>query len=642
MAYLDSQDAKEQIRQTIDIVDLVGGYVALRRQGRNFVGLCPWHDDSRPSFTVNQERQSFKCWVCDIGGDIFSFVMKAEGVEFREALEMLAERAGVELRPSHGSGEGGENPFDRKNLFRAMEWAEGQFHRCLLRDPAAEPARRYLADRGINSDSVARFQLGFAPLQWSWLKDRGAEAGFNPAVLERVGLLIRNEDKGSVYDRYRGRLMFSIRDVRSRPIAFGGRILPELVKDDDGGGGAKYINSPETPLFSKSSQLYALDLARDAVRDEGGLLVMEGYTDVIMAHQHGVQHAVAVLGTALGDKHIPLVRRFTDSITLVLDGDAAGQNRTMDILDNLLALFVENEVELRILSLPTGADPCDVILSQGSEAFRRLLANADDALQYKINAVTNGLASAPGTHRAAQAVEAILATLARALPAASATSTALLRQEQVLSRIGKQFGLTVDVLRDRLTALRREKRTKLAAAPPKPIINAVADPNQLLHEAGEDQGGQIAAESRPAARPTAWDREVLQLLLHHPERAPELFAAIAADDFASESARMAYAAIAALDAEGEPLTFSAWMNALEDVKAKSLLVDCDEEGSLKSTADVDLRVRDVVGNLDRRRRDVVEQSQIAQFRGKQFAEPEREDQALLEFYRMLGQKGPPE
>ncbi|MAT70911.1 MAG: DNA primase [Planctomycetaceae bacterium] len=655
MSLADLQDAKEQVRQAIDIVDLVGGYIALRRQGRNFVGLCPWHDDSKPSLQVNQQRQSFKCWVCDIGGDIFSFIMKAEGVEFREALEMLAERAGVQLRQSPGGGgPQADNPFERKNLLRAMQWAEAQFHKCLLNDPAAEPARRYLADRGVSAESIERFQLGFSPPQWSWLKDRGAAAGFSPAVLERVGLLIKNEDKGSVYDRYRGRVMFSIRDVRSRPIAFGGRVLPELADDRAAGSAAKYINSPETPLFSKSRELYALDLARDGVRDEGGLLVMEGYTDVIMAHQHGVRNAVAVLGTALGERHVPLIRRFTDTITLVLDGDAAGQARTMDILDNLLALLVENEVELQILSLPSGADPCDVILSQGSEAFRQLLANAADALQYKIDAVTNGLASAPGTHRAAQAVEAILATLARALPAASPTSTALLRQEQVLSRVARQFGLTIETLRDRLVAVRREQRTKLnAAAPvaaPRPAQQArpVADPNAMLQEVDEE--GELAAEpasfSAPAAtptmttRPTAWDREVLQLLLHHPERAPELFAAIAAEDFASEAARVAYAAVSHLDAEGEPLTYDAWMLALDDLAAKNLLVDCDEEGEQKSAADVNLRVRDVLGDLQRRRDEVDQQQRLVQFRTRRFDQPEQEDQALLDFYRSLGQKPP--
>jgi DNA primase len=258
------QYAKEQIRQSIDIVDLIGGYVALRRQGRGYVGLCPWHDDARPSFQVNPDRQSFKCWVCDIGGDIFSFVMRAEGMEFREALELLAERAGVSLAPV-GRPEGqADNPFERRNLLKAMAWAEEQFHQCLLRSPAAEPARRYLADRGVNDASIAAFHIGFSPNEWDWMLKRGATANWQPAVLERVGLIGKRE-AGGYYDRFRGRLMFSIRDARSRPIAFGGRVLPEFARDND----AKYVNSPETPLFNKSSELYALDAARDAIAKEG-------------------------------------------------------------------------------------------------------------------------------------------------------------------------------------------------------------------------------------------------------------------------------------------------------------------------------------------------------------------------------------
>jgi DNA primase len=218
------QDAKEQVRQAIDIVDLVGGYIALRRQGRGYVGLCPWHDDSRPSLQVNPERQSFKCWVCDIGGDIFSFVMKAENLEFREALEMLAERAGVALKPADRPQASGENPYDRRNLLRCMAWAEEQFHQCLLRSADAEPARRYLADRAINDASIAGFRLGFSPNEWDWILKRGAAARWPAAVLERVGL-VGKSDRG-FYDRFRGRLMFSIRDARSRPIAFGGRVLP--------------------------------------------------------------------------------------------------------------------------------------------------------------------------------------------------------------------------------------------------------------------------------------------------------------------------------------------------------------------------------------------------------------------------------
>jgi DNA primase len=604
------QDAKEQVRQAVDIVDLVGGYVALRRQGRGYVGLCPWHDDSRPSFQVNPDRQSFKCWVCDLGGDVFSFIMRAEGLEFREALEMLAERAGVELAPAKPQA-AGETQFERKNLLRAMAWAEQQFHECLLRSPAAEPARRYLADRGISDESIAAFRLGFAPNEWDWMLTRGRQAQWSSAVLERVGL-VGKRDGGDYYDRFRGRLMFSIRDVRSRPIAFGGRVLPEFKRDND----AKYVNSPETPLFNKSSQLYALDAARDGIAKEGGILVMEGYTDVIMAHQHGVTNAVAVLGTALGDKHVPLVRRFTDSITLVLDGDEAGQSRTMGILDNLLALFVAHQIDLKILSLPEGADPCDVILSHGSEHFRRLLGQSVDALEHKIAAVTNGLAPGAAAHRSAEAVEAILATLARALPAAAAaTSAALVREQQVLVRLARQFGLGEDTLRTRLKALRRSQTKTVAAS----AARAEAEP----------------APQRPQV--SAWDRELIEIILLDGAAMAALAEHVQADDVESPVVRDLYALAVDLHRAGATPTYQQLMLAADDPRLKSLLVDLDEESQQKAGSDVAQRLHDLIHDRDRRQTELRHRSAIADLNERRLDE-EQELETLRSLYHDFGRR----
>jgi DNA primase len=607
VSLLSLQDAKEQVRQAVDIVDLVGGYMALRRQGRGYVGLCPWHDDSRPSFQVNPDRQSFKCWVCDIGGDVFSFIMKAENLEFREALEILAERAGISLAPAGRGLAPADNPFDRRNLLKCMAWAEDQFHQCLLRSPAAQPARRYLADRGINDASIAAFHVGFSPNEWDWMLKRGAAANWTPAVLERVGL-IGKRDSGGFYDRFRGRLMFSIRDARSRPIAFGGRVLPEFARDND----AKYVNSPETPLFNKSSELYALDAARDGIAKEKCVLVMEGYTDVIMAHQHGINHAVAVLGTALGEKHVPLVRRFTDSITLVLDGDEAGQTRTMGILDNLLALFVAHEIDLKILSLPEGADPCDVIRSHGSEPFRRLLAQSVDALEHKIIAVTKGLAPGAPAHASAQAVEAILATLARALPtAASASSAALVREQQVLVRLARQFGLGEDTLRTRLKALRHAASAQSRATP------MAAKPQ--------------AAETPAPARLSAWDRELLEIVLYHGDMIDALLEQIHADEIESPAARQVYEIASDMYHNGVTPSLDRLMLAIDDPALQNVIVDCDEEGQHKNESDPRQRVRDLLADRHRRNTDARHRMTLAEMKTNQL-DPEQADRALVALF----------
>ena len=359
------QDVREQIRQSTDIVELIGSYLQLRRQGRGFVALCPWHNDKRPSLQVNPQRQSWKCWVCDVGGDAFSFVMQREGVDFREALQILADRAGIELTRNRQPKAPPGSPQDKRTLYRAMQWAEEQFHSCLLHAGEAGPARDYLQKRSISAESMERFRLGFSPPGWSWLLDRARATEFSAQVLEAVGLCARSEKTGGYYDRFRDRVLFPIRDLQSRPIAFGGRILP----GEGEGKAAKYINSPETRLFSKSDNLYGLDVARDIVAKQREVVVVEGYTDTVIAHQFGVTNAVAVLGTALGPRHIQILRRFADRIVLVLDGDEAGRRRTNEILE----LFLAAQVDVRILTLPQGLDPADFLLESGAEAFQELL-----------------------------------------------------------------------------------------------------------------------------------------------------------------------------------------------------------------------------------------------------------------------------
>ncbi|MCH2114260.1 MAG: DNA primase [Pirellulales bacterium] len=618
MSLSSLQDAKEQVRQAVDIVDLVGSYMALRRQGRGYVAVCPWHDDSRPSLHVNPERQSFKCWVCDIGGDIFSFLMRIEGLEFRESLEMLADRAGITLAPSRqASGQSSE--FERRNLYQAVAWAEEKFHRYLLADPAAEVARSYLSHRGISQDTTERFHLGMAPDRWDWLLTEARQTEWSPAVLERVGLVASRQSGQGYYDRFRRRLMFPIRDTRSRPIAFGGRVLPGQVANDADRPEAKYINSPETPLFSKSSQLYALDLAREGIAREQTVVVMEGYTDVILAHQHGITHAVAVLGTALGEKHVPLLRRFTDRITLVLDGDDAGQKRTMQILDELLALFVSQEIDLRILTLPQGADPCDVIASQGSESFRHQLSTAVDALEHKIVAVTNGLASAPTTHASAQAVEAILDTLARGMPSASsATSTALVREQQVMSRLSRQFGVAEETLRTRLVARRHEITARQHTA----------------RVGVRDRAGEAATVPPSRIQLSHWERELIELLIHHADVVPLLADRLDPAQIENPFCRRTFQDVVRLYRGGQTPSFEQLILATDDSAEKNVLVECDERGREKVANDARQRAIDLLDRLDEHHRESRRNQQKAVFHKKSL-HPKEEDKQLSQFFKEL-------
>ena len=292
-----SDSFKELVRNRTDIVRLIDETVGLQPNGRVFKGLCPFHDDHNPSFTVNPERQTYICWSCRESGDCFSFVMKHDSIGFAEALEFLAKRAGLEMPKAYQRG-GGENK-DKPHLYDVLEWAENEFHQCLLTTAIAERARNYLSSRGFNQTSIAKFKLGFHPESWDWLIQR-AKGRFDPELLVRASLARQRDGGNGFYDQFVDRVMFPIHDERGRTVAFGGRILPDSKSKPD----AKYLNSSETPIFSKSRICYALDIARPAIKKTDMALVMEGYADCVKAHQGGIQNAVATLGTALTESHV--------------------------------------------------------------------------------------------------------------------------------------------------------------------------------------------------------------------------------------------------------------------------------------------------------------------------------------------------
>ncbi len=570
-----SFDAKERVKQAIDIVDLVGSHIQLRRQGRNYVGICPWHDDSRPSLQVNPERQSFKCWVCDIGGDVFSFVMKMEGVEFREAMDILAERAGIKLEkhqhrpiylPSEAAvedqaseGQTSERKpsagtVEKKTLLQAMAWAERQYHECLLNSAEAEPARRYLQERGITAESIEQFQLGFSPVERDWILHSVRNEGdprrlaHRARILEAIGILARPAEGGSYYDRFKGRVLFSIRNAQGRPVGIGGRVLPELGSSSP----AKYVNSPETPLFTKSKLLYGLDLAREAMRKTRTALVMEGYTDVIVAHQYGFQNAVAVLGTALGESHVRLLKAHVDRIVLVLDGDEAGTKRANEVLE----LFIAQQADLQILTLPEDLDPCDYLHKYGAEAFGELLgAKAVDALDHAFTVATQGIDVEHDVHGVGQSIERLLGIVAKAPRLSGETrGDSRIQEQKIIQRLAAKFRVDEQDLRRRLTALRRRATERPAAA----------------------RHGEVVTEQEKAAPIGPWERAVLELIVSHPEIIESARGRIGADCFTSETSRRLFETCARLADEGILPAFDRLMLEFDDPAMQSFLVGLDE------------------------------------------------------------------
>jgi DNA primase len=432
----------QRIKEASDIVDVVGSYVSLRPAGPTFKGLCPFHDDHRPSFDVDPRRQRYRCWACGKSGDVFTFIQETERITFQEARELLARRAGIPLEKTIISQPG----QSRALMFDVVRWAAEQFHQCLLDSPLGEAARVYLAERQLTGETIRKFGLGFAPPSGDWLVQKASHAGLSTEVMENVGLIAPRTEGTGYYDRFRDRVMFPIRDARGQTVGFGGRILPSSPLS---ARAPKYYNSAETVLFSKSDQLYGIDQARQAAGKSGYVAVVEGYTDVLMAHQLGIPQVVATMGTALNVRHVQKLRGLVPRVVLVFDADAGGDTG----VDRALEVFVSMEMDLRVAALPEGLDPCDLLVRHGPELFQSALTKAEDVLEFKLNRVCtqNDLRSVEGRR---QAIDAVLKVLALA------PETRSVKLELMVNRIAHRLGvLKEETLWIRLMELREKRQS---------------------------------------------------------------------------------------------------------------------------------------------------------------------------------------
>jgi DNA primase len=354
-----------EIKTKLPTIDVVGETVALKRAGTVYKGLCPFHAEKTPSFIVTPERETWHCFGCGEHGDIFTFLMRRDGLEFREALERLAEKAGVEL-----SERTAREDRRRKRLREALEAAIAWYREVLLQAHQAERARAYLAERGFDDETLDRFTIGYAPNTWDAMTKRLRSKGFSDAELIDAGLA-STSNRGGVYDRFRGRIIIPIRDASGRAIGLGGRIMPDAE-------GPKYLNSPATVLFDKSRTLYGIDLAKGAIRREKLAVIVEGYTDVMAAHQAGFANVVASLGTALTAGQVELANRYADGVALAYDVDLAGEAATQRGLVEELQGVVS---KVRVIRIPAGKDPDEFIRSD-PDGWRAAVASAEELLPY--------------------------------------------------------------------------------------------------------------------------------------------------------------------------------------------------------------------------------------------------------------------
>jgi DNA primase len=479
MAGIFDYAAISQVQQANDIVDVVSEHVSLKKKGREMVGLCPFHQDHRPSMCVNPSKQIFKCFACGAGGDVLKFVQMREGLTFPQAVERLAERAGIQLKPNRSARPQGRSQAGDINpniLAKLNGWA-AKFFQDSLNDPQkGRVAREYLTKREISAESMAKWGIGVAPNASDALAKAAAAKGIPSRLLQPGGLA-----SGTGQDKFVHRLMFPITDVTGRVIGFGGRTLSDV--------GAKYINSPTTPLFDKSNTLYGLEQARHKIVASGTVVVVEGYTDVIMAHQFGCTNVVATLGTSFTTGHGRILRRYAKQVVLVFDSDVAG----MAAANRALEVCLSQRLDIKLGFVPEGKDPCDFLLASGQEAFTRVIEQATDVLKFKWDRLGQAFEGADSLADRRTVLNEFLQAVATGL---AANNVSVLDSGLIVNRLSKIIGLTA---REINADLGKRMERALRAVP-----------------SGDDRRASAEAVDWGKGLDAAAQREILEVLINEP------------------------------------------------------------------------------------------------------------------------------
>jgi DNA primase len=431
---LISEESLERVKQAADIVEVVSAHTDLRRQGSRWVGLCPFHEERTPSFSVDAQEKLYHCFGCGVGGDTIKFVEEKEGLGFAEAVELLADRYGVELQREKEDPRAEARRQQRRRLGELLDRTAAFYAQFLWDAPEATKAREYLAERGLGEETLRAFAVGYAPSAWDTVLLRGQRAGFKVEELRAVGLAQRGRSGGE-YDRFRERIMFPIRDRRARVLGFGGRAM----RSDQG---AKYVNTAETDFFHKSQMLYGIDLAKEAIAKSGRVVVVEGYTDVLALHQAGIDDAVGVMGTAITEEQVAALSGMVDEVVLALDADSAGQEAML----RAQRVAAGRKMRLRVAAMPAGEDPAEMMaVDGGAERFRGLLEKAVDLSAFQVGLVLDRTDVSSPTERD-RALEEVAPILAGMGETAS--------RDDLVRRVAGALDLEPALVMGRLTAAR--------------------------------------------------------------------------------------------------------------------------------------------------------------------------------------------
>jgi DNA primase len=553
MAAVFDQTIVNQIQQANDIVDLISEHVSLKKKGREMVGLCPFHDDHRPSMYVNGAKQIFKCFACGAGGSVFTFVQMRENLTFPQTLQRLADRAGIKLKPLKTSDSKPKTDEVNPNeLARVNTWAAKYFQQNLHEQKKGKHARDYLAERKISPESIKQWQLGLAVSQNDLL--RAAKAKNIPTkLLQHAGLVVTQN--GGLADKFVNRLMFPIADVTGRVIGFGGRTLDDAP--------AKYINSPATVLFDKSNALYGLNQARHQIASSGVATVVEGYTDCIMAHQFECGNVVASLGTSFTAGQARILRRYAKKVVLIFDSDTAG----IEAANRALEVCVSQRIDIKLASVPKGKDPCDFLLAAGKKRFGKLADGAVDVFDFKWNRLLDSFNSGDTLVDHKAAVEEFLQTIATAVWAGRLPA---IDRGLIVNRLSKIIGTGTKEINTELS--RRIARVAKTAT-----YRDSTTPDQKSRPGPAEMGRGLFATAQ---------REVLEVLLNEPNLFDVVKQKIKPADFDVPVLKsIATVVFDTLSTEADP-SLKEILAKAESVEASSLIVELarvgEEKGNFQS------------------------------------------------------------
>ncbi|MCK5849702.1 MAG: DNA primase [Kiritimatiellae bacterium] len=507
MAGLIPKRVLDDIQFKTDIVELIGSYFALKRTGSTFKAVCPFHKEKTPSFHVNPQRQIFHCFGCGAGGNVFGFVMQHEGVPFIMAVKILAQRAGIVLEYEDGDGAASS---DKAALYDLHTQVADLYHLAFMERETAEPARKHIEQRGISADIVETFRIGYAPKRWDAILKWAVRKKYSLKLVEQSGLIMKRADSSGdserdYYDRFRNRIMFPISDEQGRIVGFSGRTLDDNAKE------AKYINSPDTPLFHKSKLLYALDKARRNIVESREALICEGQLDVICCHQAGFNTAIAAQGTAFTSDHVHILRRYADSACIMFDQDKAG--RTASIRTS--RLFMTAGLAVRIATLPDGEDPDSFIRQNGPDAFAAIIKSAGSAVSFQVEVLSKdeNIKSEIGAMRIAKAV---LATISH--------SPNSVQRASLIQESSSLLGIPASALQDDLRHMMREAKRRASA------YSHEEPEEEIMHEEGDDH-----------AAPPQWEEALCEHMAHildFPELGPLVQHYLPLDMITNKACRM--------------------------------------------------------------------------------------------------------